>query len=632
LQFAGWNRADLSDYADSIHVPDPVDSGQYTQIPVDQPGNKVPAASKGEHEADEEVDLDQETILATDPSANQRAYFSPNNKMSGYVDALDQVLADVTQSSNAVDGGDPKIVALSTSWGACEDDFEFNFNRETINAVENVLKSLTAAGVTVFAASGDDGVYDCGNSSSSTKIAVDYPASSPAVVGVGGTRLTAGGDRSANTGSNWTDTSWSCTSAQTCQGFKAKDTGGSGGGESALFAMPQYQSVGIGNQPFTTSTGKKGNFGTQPHRLVPDIADDGDPATGFEVLTSDPRDVKSCAPHHAPTCVPQVFAIGGTSLSSPEAAALFTDMLGKHGVTAGVGDIHDALYSAYAAHHGAFRDITAGRNGHQPDVDTHAASQASYDLPVNAQKGYDTVTGLGAALWQRIAPYIFAPAPPTARGAIVLASPHSTAHARAVTARWGARTARKAGSAASSASVTITQEGTGVRVFHAHSAPATGKHRFVAHYGGNYLLSVTEHDLAGQSSTPVTTVLVVPHDDRSFSFHGDWTRINGASDFAGSHEITNAPGAFAKTTERGRRYVLNVRTGPMYGKLAIDRGGTTIGTYDLYSPTVKHLHIAFFGSAKTPVKTRTFTIRYLGRKNPLSTSRTINVDALKVFR
>jgi Subtilase family len=635
LQFAGWNPQDLTAYAKSIHLPDPVASGQFTGIPVDEPHNRVPGAPKRgsfDAEADEEVDLDQETILSTDPSANQRAYFSPNRSMRSYVQDLSQVLADVTQGTGAYQGGDPNIVALSTSWGTCEDFFQAGFAKETIGAVENVLKSLTAAGVTVFAASGDDGIYDCGDPGRPTKIAVDYPASSPEVVGVGGTRLSAIGARTANNGSNWTDTAWRCTSAEICEGAQRGDTGGSGGGESDRFALPSYQSVALGLRKFTTSTGKTGAFGTQPHRLVPDIADDGDPASGFGVLTTDPTDVRSCVTPTSPTCKPERFAIGGTSLSSPEAASLFTDMLAAHRVTAGVGDIHDALYSAYAAHHGAFRDVTSGGNGHQHDVDLHATLGLSAEFPVNSQKGYDTVTGLGAPLWPRIAPFIFAPAVPSASGAVRLASPHSPTHATTVTATWSAQQAAKGGIVASSAAITITRKGTKTPVYTVRSAPAAGSHTFIAHHGGTYLLSVTARDLAGKTSATITKWLVVPFDDRSFAFHGTWSRINGRTDYAGSHAVTDAAGAYAKATARGRRYVLKVRTGPAYGTVEIDHGSTTIGSYDLYSPTIRHLRIVFFGSPTTPVATRTFTFRYTGRKNPQSTSPTVDLDALSVSR
>jgi hypothetical protein len=635
LQFAGWNPSDLTGYAKSVGLPDPITlpagDPQFTQIPVGEA--KVPAATKGEHEADEEVDLDQETILSTDPNANQRAYFSPisSNNMSGYARDLGQVVSDVTQGPNEIDGGDPNIVALSTSWGTCESEFTFGFPADTIRAVENVLKSLTAAGVTVFAASGDNGVYDCGDAPDSSKVAVDYPASSPEVVGVGGTRLRSVGAPTVNNGKNWTDSAWSCTSPQICQGSADRDTGGTGGGESNRFAMPAYQSAGLGHTTFTTTTGKKASFGSQARRLVPDIADDGDPATGFEMLTSDPRDVPSCAPPHATTCTPESFAIGGTSLSSPEAASLFTDMLAAHGVTHGVGDIHNALYSAYAANQGDFRDITTGTNGRQQDVDLHATSHAGAEFPVNAQKGYDTLTGLGAPLWPRLAPFIFAPLAPRLTATMALASPHTPSLATTVTVGWHGVQAAKGGSLPRSASVTISRLGVKAPVFHTVASPATGSHSFVAAHGGNYLLLVTERDLDGQSSTTLGH-LVVPFDDRSFTLHGIWTTVNGVSDYAGSHVTADARGAYARATGTGRRYALAVRTGPAYGHLAIYQGTTRLGTFDLYSPTIAHTRIAFFGTATTPIEMRSFTFRYTGGRDAKSMSATVDLDALYVYR
>lgn len=634
LQFAGWNKQDLSTYAASVGMKDPVASGQFTQIPVD--GLKVPKATTSEHEADEEVDLDQETILSTDPSANQRAYFDTNANKAGYADALGQVLADVTQSKYAIDGGDPKIAALSTSWGTCESEFSkgFAFPHDTVTAIEDIMKSLTAAGVTVFAASGDDGVYDCGNFPSSTKVAVDYPASSPEVVGVGGTRLKLMGHSSPNTGTNWSDAGWSCTSAHTCQGSGRHDTGGSGGGESILksFRQPTYQAAGIGDQPFTTSTGKKGNFGTQPRRLVPDIADDGDPNTAFGVVTTDPIDDRSCDPF-VPGCRAKTFVIGGTSLSSPEATALFTDMLGRHGARAGVGDIHGALYSAYAAHRGAFRDVTSGRNGHQKDVDAKAAKHNAQELPVSAQPGYDTVTGLGAPLWPRIAPFIFHPRAPKAIGHLSLANPHSRRHPDRLTATWTGRQVAKAGSAAASATVTITRKGTKKPVYHRAAAPASGTHTFIGTPGRSYVLTVKEHDLAGQHSTTFSTPLqAAPLDDRNFLFHGSWRRLDGRSDFGGSLATTDVPGAYARAAARGRSYKLRVRTGPAYGKLAIYHGGKKVTTVDLYSPSVGHEVIPVFGDEGSPLKTRRFTFRYIGEKSGPSTAATIDLDALYVLR
>jgi len=396
--------------------------------------------------------------------------------------------------------------------------------------------------------------------------------------------------------------------------------------------MPDYQSATLGDRRFTTTTGKKGRFGAQRNRLVPDIADDGDPATGLGVLTSDPSDVKSCAPHHAPTCHPKTFAIGGTSLSSPEAAALFTDLLGAHGVTAGVGDIHAALYSAYAAHHGAFRDVTVGVNGNQADVDRHAARGSAAELPVTAQPGYDTLTGLGAPLWPRIAPFIFAPQPQNAAGAIRLSSPHSPTRPTAAVVRWAPAPASRGQLAAARATVLVTRAGRNAIVYRARSASPTGSHGFLARHGGTYRLSVTERDLAGQASAIFTKVLVVPHDDRAFTLHGTWTRVSGPHDYAGSVISTDDRGSFATITETGRRYVLEVHTGPAYGELAIDHAGVTIGTYDLYSPHAGRRRIAFFGTADTQDKARSFAFRYTGLKNAASRATTVDLDALIVRR
>ncbi|MGH3508930.1 MAG: S53 family peptidase, partial [Nocardioidaceae bacterium] len=316
LQFTGWNPGDLSDYADAAGLP--YSSSTITQVPVDQ-ASIPPADDTG---ADLEVDLDQESILSTDPYAHQRAYFAPNND-AGFDDAFSQVVDDVT-GVDAYNGGDAHIGALSVSWGSCEAQNDAG----AIDAAEPIIESLVAAGVTVFASSGDSGAYDCtsydvdGNPVDAT-VGVDYPASSPVVIGVGGTNLSSQ-TAAFNNGSNWSETAWSCTTVTDC--FTDPDaTGGSGGGVSDTFPEPSYQSS-------TLSTTQNDRGG----RLVPDIAVEGDPATGFIIDTTDP------------TLLPygQYWQVGGTSLASPVSAALFTAMLSDHGRTTGIGDIHSNLYNA----------------------------------------------------------------------------------------------------------------------------------------------------------------------------------------------------------------------------------------------------------------------------------------------
>ncbi|HWC34488.1 MAG TPA: hypothetical protein VG650_06635 [Mycobacteriales bacterium] len=633
LQFVSWNDVDLSDYAaqPSVNItPDPVNSGQYKQFGVagtvatPQSSPPTPTPQLGE-----EVDLDQESLLSTAPHAKQRAYFD-TNRTDGYVQALSQVLADVTQGQGkSADGGDPHIAVLTTSWGACEDDFTGAFPGDTRQAIDPLLQALSAAGVTIFAASGDDGVYDCGRSASSTKVAVDYPASSPTVVAVGGTKLTAIGGSAANDGTNWSDTAWTCKDTASCE--SAKGTGGSGGGESTVYPMPAYQKSGIGHQTFRTSTGHKGDYAAEPHRLVPDIAVDGSPSTGFKILTTytkSPCTIPLFCPSTLPT---STTVVAGTSLSSPVAAALFTNLLASRGLTSGVGDIHAALYSAFAAHSGVYRDATTGRNGKQSDVDSHAATKSAAELPVTAQVGYDTVTGLGAPLWPLLTPYLFSPKLPTAHAAIALAEPHNAHHHNEVTVHWHPGNGPKAGLAAD-ANVVVTRAGDAIPVYHRAHAPAAGSHTFTGVAGGNYVLTVTERDLSGRPSAADTKLLVVPYDNTAFHFHGSWSTVKAGSDFGGSHAQTNARNAFAKITASGRRYVLIARTGDTFGKLAIFRGKKRVATADLFSSAPGHKLIDFFGSVGTPRKARTFTFRFTGKHSPFTDKSTVDIDGLDVIK
>ena len=304
IQFSGWNSADLSSYAARIHVPDPVANKTYQAISIDGQGPTVANGTGGQ----EEVALDQESLLAVAPYAHQRAYFAPNSTL-GFVDALLQVAQDATDASHKGYG----LAALSISWGNCEQDWGSD-----MTTIDQALQSVLAAGVTVFASSGDNGIHDC--ASDSTLVGVDFPASDPNVVGVGGTTV-----------DGKTQTAWS----------------GSGGGTSN-WPAPQFQSA-LGGA----------------HRLVPDIAADADPQSGFVIISGG-----------------YATPFGGTSLASPISAGMFANTLARHGWSSGVGNILPSLYRAPKT---SFNDIVTGYNGNPAHV------------------GYDEVTGLGAPLWSRLA-------------------------------------------------------------------------------------------------------------------------------------------------------------------------------------------------------------------------------------
>src|SRR5262249_24518462 len=127
--------------------------------------------------------------------------------------------------------------------------------------------------------------------------------------------------------------------------------GAGGGGVSAVFAKPAYQSGA--NVPRSVNP---------PHRIgrgVPDVAAVADPETGVVIMHVDGQHLGS---------------IGGPSASAPLRAALVAGI--NQGLTARAGFLNPVLYTKSAR--GVLRDITVGDNG-------------AYD----AGPGWDACTGLG---------------------------------------------------------------------------------------------------------------------------------------------------------------------------------------------------------------------------------------------
>jgi len=185
-------------------------------------------------------------------------------------------------------------------------------------------------GVTVLASSGDSGSTD---GSSDGKPTVDFPASSPYVIGCGGTRLSLSGAK---------------ISSEVVWNELSSNEGATGGGVSGFFALPMYQqTAGVPKSP-------SGFVG----RGVPDVAGNADPETGYNVVVDGSATV-----------------IGGTSAVAP----LWAGLLGRINQSLGkdVGYVNPLLYASGSA--ATFRDITSGTNG------TYSAGP-----------GWDACTGLGS--------------------------------------------------------------------------------------------------------------------------------------------------------------------------------------------------------------------------------------------
>ena len=169
-------------------------------------------------------------------------------------------------------------------------------------------------GITVLAASGDDGASDGSTSGTPT---VDFPAASPYVVGCGGTKLTISGSAIGG------EQAWNELSS---------NEGATGGGVSEFFALPTYQ------QSAKVPKAPNGFVG----RGVPDVAGDADPASGYDVVVDGQQSV-----------------IGGTSAVAPLWAGLLA--LINQSLGANAGYINPLLYSAKVE--ATFHDVMAGSNG-----------------------------------------------------------------------------------------------------------------------------------------------------------------------------------------------------------------------------------------------------------------------------
>ena len=642
VQLSGWRSQDLDAYAKRHNITFDY-AKQYVAVSEAGASTDTPDSMGG----DQEVALDQEAILATSPGATQVAYFAPNTDGGdGYISAIRHV---------GTDAASRHIATLSLSWGGCE----ASDDRQWLAAMDSALKFALAAGVTIFAASGDQGSQDCvGEIPGSAAYApsVDFPASSPYVVAVGGASLPASGSTSPPVG-------WS----------------GSGGGESVYEALPSWQYA-------VASHGPNNN-----HRLLPDLASDADPNNGFCVSmktggeAADPR----CTGADAGG-----FMLAGTSLASPTQAALLADTLAAGGWTGGVGDIHQALYQSASS--GALTDVTSDE---KPSI----GNGTYFSGP-----GFDLVTGLGTPVWTRLQDWLgefemgaprgtrstsFAIAPQPAAGylagyqawsAPVLAA-DGTADCNATTstapnsvtlpagspdgiysfsvagmaksgANGGSPSCRVATSSvvldrrAPRTGISVAISGSGVATakwWFGDDAPSSGLQKFVVvATSGNAVqwsvtttarsrsfnvlphsrwhLRVTAYDFAGNTAAATAHLY---DDGTAFSFGKAWRRVSAALAYRHSYALASRAGATAKVSATARTFVLYVTKCPACGKVAVyDAHGRRVVTIDAYSSRTRY-HVPVTLQSLTRAAKRTFVLKVLSSKNARSRGHDIGVDA-----
>jgi kumamolisin len=285
----GFRYSDLQTYWQSLGVSDV----PCTAVSV-QGATNAPSGSP--NSADGEVVLDIEVAGGVAPGAKVAVYFTPNTDQ-GFLGAIDAAIHDRVRN--------PSVISIS--WGLAE----ANWNPQSLTAFNQAFEDAAMLGITVCAASGDNGSSEGAEDGSPN---VDFPASSPYVLACRGTSLTVSG------GTITSETVWNDSSTE----------GATGGGISNFFPAPDYQSA-VKFPPDASGSSFQG-------RGVPDVAAVADPNTGYFTLVDGSWGV-----------------VGGTSAVAPMWAgliALLNEKLGKP-----VGYLHPKIYSTTLSHE-ASHDIT----------------------------------------------------------------------------------------------------------------------------------------------------------------------------------------------------------------------------------------------------------------------------------
>jgi kumamolisin len=359
VEFDGYIASDVNYYVNAFKN---YFGSSYTPSVIFEPVagyNGAPITANGASE----VMLDIDMALNLAPAATIEVFcddqYTDNN---ADVDMLEALYNNLTSGSISESWGIPEVFYAGAGHGGTLD-----------SATDHAYYELLAAeGLSFFAASGDNGTYDAYNDGDSTDLCVNYPASDPNVTGVGGTTLNTtaytvklhnepvtGADGAYKSETPWNDS--------VSSGYPV----GGGGGISALFTIPWYQSL----SGIMTSA----SLGSSTHRNVPDVSLNADQYAGYAVYVAGST--------YATPGSWQVY--GGTSAATPLWAA-FTALVNQNRAANGlsnIGFINPVLYNlsltpSYAT---SFHDIADGHtNGYYPTAN---------DYP--AVTGYDLATGLG---------------------------------------------------------------------------------------------------------------------------------------------------------------------------------------------------------------------------------------------
>lgn len=341
-------------------------TGSLSEVGVD--GQSTAASGKGLGGSETSLDVERSGAMA--PGANIIVYEAPNTN-PGFIDLYDAVAtADNVQ-------------VMTTSWGEAEFFEPFSY----AYMLNQAFMQGAAEGMTMIAASGDDGAYD--GYPTDKNLAVDSPASSPDILAAGGTTLPMV-STSPNAGPIAPGSSQ--TGDIPIPGGTITMSGEQGWGWQYL--LPYYANFGLKSQAqwkrdiypvgstggystfWTSSAPNNGSSlyswwqtgtGNPGARGVPDVAFNADPFTGYAIYDTN-SDYTTAADGWT-------NGWGGTSFAAPQWAGIVALMDQDLGGPQGL--LNAALYANAGG--GGFHTITQGSNWYYNDG-----------------PGWNAVTGLGS--------------------------------------------------------------------------------------------------------------------------------------------------------------------------------------------------------------------------------------------
>jgi kumamolisin len=275
-----------------------------------------------------ETMMDVELVAGLCPKADIHVYFASWTQ-KGWIDFLDEV--------TALDTANP--ITVSISYGLAEESRDWSDG--AMMSVNHRLQIAAMMGINICVSAGDDGI-GCGQRRG--RYHVEFPASSPFTLSVGGTMLKPGYSGALDEVVWWEE-----------PGQRTDEGGGStGGGVSALIHRPPWQKVRIASLDARARDG----------RVVPDVAALAGPPF-FDIVLNGKSDTGA-----------------GTSASAPVWAALIARINAQLPAGKRRRFLAPLLYRSAVTKAG-FRDIVSGGNG--------PGRRKGY----RARPGFDAVSGLG---------------------------------------------------------------------------------------------------------------------------------------------------------------------------------------------------------------------------------------------